>query len=132
MSEIEESTTLGPDFGKIRGIGQEVLPVVLQERSSREVLFIGFANRHALEETLRTGKAVLWSTTRDELWVKGATSGDELRVHEVRINCEQNSLLYIVSLLGEGACHSKDATGRARTSCYYRRVLSTVTPLEFS
>ena len=58
----------------------------------------------------------------DELWVKGATSGDTLKLVEVRVNCEQNSLLYLVRPLGQGACHTKGVDGKARPSCYYRRL----------
>ena len=75
-----------------------------------------------LGETLRRREAVLWSTSRDELWHKGATSGDVLELVEVRVNCEQNSLLYRVRPRTGGACHTRDAEGRARPSCYYRRL----------
>jgi phosphoribosyl-AMP cyclohydrolase len=64
----------------------------------------------------------LWSTSRNELWHKGATSGDTLDLVEVRVNCEQNSLLYRVRPSTGGACHTKDADGKARPACYYRRV----------
>jgi phosphoribosyl-AMP cyclohydrolase len=67
---------------------------------------------------------VLWSTSRDELWHKGATSGDVLDLVEVRVNCEQNSLLYRVVPRTGGACHTIGADGRARPVCYYRRVVS--------
>src|SRR5687768_9815745 len=72
----------------------------------------------------RRREAVLWSTSRDELWHKGATSGDVLDVVEVRVNCEQNSLLYRVIPRTGGACHTTGADGRARPACYYRRVLT--------
>jgi phosphoribosyl-AMP cyclohydrolase len=75
-----------------------------------------------LQHTLEHGVAAFWSTSRNELWVKGATSGDTLEIVEVRVNCEQNSLLYIVRPLGAGACHTKNAQGRSRSSCYYRRI----------
>ena len=64
----------------------------------------------------------LWSTSRNELWVKGATSGDTLDLDDVRINCEQNSLLFLVTPRRKGACHTKDSNGESRISCYYRRV----------
>merc|ERR1712187_1007671 len=83
---------------------------------------MGFANRRALAETLRQQTCVLWSTSRKELWVKGATSGDILELVEVRCNCEQNSLLYMVRPRRTGACHTKDSTGKTRRSCYYRRL----------
>ena len=67
---------------------------------------------------------MLWSTSRDELWHKGASSGDWLDLVEVRVNCEQNSLLYRVRPRTGGVCHTKDADGRARERCYYRRLVS--------
>ena len=71
--------------------------------------------------TLETRTAVLWSTTRDELWHKGATSGDVLDLVEVRVNCEQNALLYRVRPRS-GVCHTRDADGTTRRACYYRRI----------
>ncbi len=126
-NDLEEGTRLTLDFeklAKIGGRGQRVVPVVLQHARTGEVLFVGYANREALSETLRRREAVLWSTSRDEIWHKGATSGDILDLEEVRVNCEQNSLLYRVVPRTGGACHTLDASGRARESCYYRRVTS--------
>ena len=80
------------------------------------------STRAALRYTLEHGVATFWSTSRNELWVKGATSGDTLQIVEVRVNCEQNSLLYLVRPLGKGACHTKDAAGNTRECCYYRRI----------
>jgi phosphoribosyl-AMP cyclohydrolase len=56
------------------------------------------------------------------LWIKGKTSGDTLKVEEVRVNCEQNSLLYLVRMMGGGVCHTKDAEGKTRPTCYYRAI----------
>ncbi len=131
MNELEEGTRAKLDFAKLRKVaetGQDVLPVVLQHADSDEVLFIGYANELALRETLRLRQAVLWSTSRNELWHKGATSGDWLDLVDVRVNCEQNSLLYRVRPRA-GVCHTKDATGSARRQCYYR-VLRDGTELE--
>ncbi len=131
MNELEEGTRAQLDFGKLRKIaetGQAVLPVVLQHADTGEVLFIGYANEHALAETLRLRQAVLWSTSRNELWHKGATSGDWLDLVDVRVNCEQNSLLYRVRP-HSGVCHTKDSAGKARRQCYYR-VLKDATGLE--
>ena len=130
MNELEEGTRAQLDFGKLRKIaetGQAVLPVVLQHADTGEVLFVGYANERALAETLRVRQAVLWSTSRNELWHKGATSGDWLDLVDVRVNCEQNSLLYRVRPRA-GVCHTKDATGKARVRCYYR-VLADATEL---
>ena len=65
--------------------------------------------------------AAFWSLSRDSLWVKGETSGNWLDIVDVRVNCEQNSLLYLVRLRQGGVCHTLEA-GAARHSCYYRRL----------
>ncbi|QKW32730.1 phosphoribosyl-AMP cyclohydrolase [Actinomadura sp. NAK00032] len=130
MNELEEGTRPALDFDKLAGVaatGARVVPVVLQDAESGDVLFIGYANDQALKATLDERIAVLWSTSRNELWRKGATSGDVLRVVDVRVNCEQNSLLYLVDRTTGGACHTKDASGQARPTCYYRSVTDTET-----
>jgi phosphoribosyl-AMP cyclohydrolase len=127
MNVLEEGTELDVEFEKLRKVGaseKPVVPVVLQNADSGDVLFVGYANREALRETLATRQAVLWSTSRGELWRKGATSGDVLDLVDVRINCEQNSLLYRVVPRRGGVCHTRDGDGRARSTCYYRRVVS--------
>jgi phosphoribosyl-AMP cyclohydrolase len=125
VNELEEGTRLELDFGKLRAVaatGSEVVPVVLQDAASKDVLFIGYANEQALKATLDERIAVLWSTSRNELWRKGASSGDVLELVEVRVNCEQNSLLYLVNRTTGGACHTKSASGDARPTCYYRSI----------
>jgi len=125
MNQLEEGTKLALDFGKLQKIAdarQAVVPVVLQHADTREVLFIGYANELALQETIRTKQAVLWSTSRNELWRKGETSGDVLDLVEIRVNCEQNSLLYSVRPRQGGVCHTKDASGKTRVACYYRMI----------
>jgi phosphoribosyl-AMP cyclohydrolase len=124
--ELEEGSEARIDFEKLRKVGQAgaaVVPVVLQHADSGDVLYLAYANELALRETLRTGRAVLWSTSRGELWRKGESSGDVLELVEVRVNCEQNSLLYRVRPRGEGVCHTRDpGSGRRRPGCYYRGV----------
>lgn len=115
---IEETDVLMAQFRKRGGL----LPVVVQEVGDGEVLMVGYADRTALEATRRTGKATFWSTSRGELWTKGETSGNVLYVEEVRVDCDQDALLYRVRLDGEGVCHTKDAAGRPRRSCFYRTV----------
>lgn len=134
MNQLEEGEQLTLDFQKLRKVAQteqDVLPVVLQHADSGDVLFIGYANEQALEETFATKQAVLWSTSRNELWRKGATSGDVLDVVDVRVNCEQNSVLYRVIPRRGGVCHTKARDGNARHTCYYRRVLDSPRGLEF-
>ena len=123
--DLEKGTLLSLDFSKLNQIGSAghpVLPVVVQDSDSGEVLIIAYANEEALRETLKRKEAVFFSTSRNELWHKGATSGDTLSLVEVRVNCEQNSLLYLVRPQGEGACHTKNEEGVARSSCYYRSI----------
>jgi phosphoribosyl-AMP cyclohydrolase len=124
-NELEEGSALTLDWEKLAKLGargSRVVPVVLQHADSGDVLFLGYANQEALRETLARRQAVLWSTSRDELWHKGATSGDWLDLVEVRVNCEQNSLLYRVRPRG-GVCHTKDAAGKTRAQCYYRQMI---------
>ncbi|MDH4144919.1 MAG: phosphoribosyl-AMP cyclohydrolase [Acidimicrobiia bacterium] len=126
MNDLEEGLAVTIDWQKLAKIGEAghaVVPVVLQEADSGEVLFIGYANDEALRATLDRRSAVLWSTSRNELWHKGATSGDTLQLVDVRINCEQNSLLYVVRRSRAGACHTTDASGATRPTCYYRSLV---------
>ena len=102
--------------------GAPVVPVAVQDAESKDVLLIGYVNETALNYTLTHGVAAFWSTSRNELWIKGATSGDTLEIVEIRVNCEQNSLLYLVRPLGQGACHTRGRNGEFRLSCYYRRI----------
>ena len=108
------------DFG---AAGDTLVPVVTQDYYTKEVLILAFANKEAFEETLRSGYATYYSRSRKELWKKGLTSGDLLKIEEVRINCEQNSLLYLVKPMGKGACHAKKSDGNPYKSCYYRKIL---------
>lgn len=132
MNQLEEGTELQLDFSKLRQVGQrgqDVIPVVLQHADTGEVLYVAYANELALRETLKTRRAVLWSTSRNELWRKGETSGDTLELVDVRVNCEQNSLLYRVRPRA-GVCHTKDSAGQTRKACYYRRIDATGDRLE--
>ena len=134
MNVLEEGTKLTLDFHKLQKVAetkQAVVPVVLQHVDTKEVLFIGYANELALQETQKTRRVVLWSTSRNELWRKGETSGDVLDLIEIRVNCEQNSLLYLVRPRRGGVCHTKDAAGQTRISCYYRRTTGGEAELEF-
>jgi phosphoribosyl-AMP cyclohydrolase len=94
-----------------------LVPVVVQEAGTLAVLLVAFMNREAFEKTRETGLAHFWSRSRQELWLKGATSGDYLKVASLAVNCEENSLLLKVSLLGKAACHT------GHRSCYYRELV---------
>ncbi len=115
----EYTTELLLNFGEK---GEELIPVVTQDSATKEVLLLAFANKEAFEETRKSGYATYYSRSRRELWKKGMTSGDMLKVDEIRINCEQNSLLYLVTPQGKGACHAKRENGLPHTSCYYRKI----------
>ncbi len=115
----EHTSQLLLDFGPD---GRTLLPVVTQDARTKDVLILAFVNREAFEETRRSGYATYWSRSRSELWKKGLTSGDMLKVEEIRINCEQNSLVYLVTPQGKGACHAKRPDGLPYPSCYYRRI----------
>jgi len=123
--ELENGTKLALDFtklAKVAACGENLIPAVAQDAETGEVLIVGYANQLALETTLEQGMATFWSSSRNELWIKGKTSGDYLEVVEVRVNCEQNSVLYRVRPKGQGACHVKDEQGSAYKGCYYRRL----------
>ena len=123
--ELEQGSVLNLDFtklSKVANCGADVLPAIAQDATTGEVLIVGYANQLALDTARECGMATFWSTSRNELWIKGKTSGDWLKIEEIRVNCEQNSLLYRVIPQGKGACHTKDEEGKSRSGCYYRRI----------
>ena len=131
--EIEEGVRLELDFTKLKKVAnckEDIIPAVAQDADTGEVLIVGYANELALKTTLQENMATFWSTSRNELWIKGKTSGDYLEIVDVCVNCEQNSLLYRVKPKGRGACHTKNADGTPRAGCYYRKLKSS-TELEF-
>ena len=130
--ELEEGKLLYLDFDKVSKVAAQipgVIPVAIQDADTREVLVVAYANREALQMSLETGIATFWSTSRNELWVKGATSGNIFELVEIRVNCEQNSLLYLVRPKGEGICHTYNSKGKVR-NCYYRRLNTDTGALE--
>ena len=122
--ELEEGKQLHLDFEKLEKVAAQsrgVIPVAVQNYDTREVILIAYTNKEAFEKSIETGIATFWSTSRNELWVKGATSGNTFELKEVYVNCEQNSLVYLVKPLGEDICHTHNAKGKAR-NCYYRKL----------
>ena len=104
-----------------------LIPAVVQDPASLQVLMVGFMNREALEKTAATGRVTFFSRSRNTLWTKGETSGNVLTVRELRINCEENSLLVFADPTGP-TCHT------GHQSCYFRRIepdgsLTTILPL---
>ena len=122
--DLEEGGELQLDFDKLaKAVAQcpKVIPVAVQDADSRELILVAYTNEGALRESIKTRIATFWSTSKNALWVKGATSGNYYELLEVFVNCEQNSLLYLVRSKGEGICHTRNDSGRAR-NCFYRRL----------
>ena len=93
----------------------ELIPVIIQDEESKDVLMLGFTNLEAVQLTLKTKTAWFWSRSRNELWNKGETSGNFLHVTEVRTDCDTDTLLYICRPDGP-TCH----TGERR--CFFRKI----------
>lgn len=91
-----------------------LVPVIVQSAEDRMVLMMAYMNRVTLEQTLRTGLMTYWSRSRDEIWVKGETSGNYQRVRAVHVDCDGDALLFQVDQQGGGACHTGNRT------CFYR------------
>jgi len=124
MKELEEGSKLTLDFAKLAKVaacGQDVLPVAVQNADTDEVILVAYANQLALAKAIETRTAVFWSTSRNELWEKGKSSGEMFDLLEVRVNCEQNSLVYRVRPRRGDICHTKNKAGAPR-NCYYRRL----------
>ena len=124
MNELEEGRELRLDFDKLRKATTacpDILPVAVQNIDTGAVILVAYANAEALRVARATRRAVFWSTSRNELWEKGKTSGETFDLVEIRVNCEQNSLLYRVRPRRGGICHTKNSAGVPR-DCYYRRI----------
>jgi len=85
--------------------GNGLIPVVVQDAETKEVLMLAYVNKEALEKTLKTCKATYWSRSRKELWVKGETSGHTQKIKKVSADCDYDTLLYVVEQTGP-ACHT--------------------------
>jgi phosphoribosyl-AMP cyclohydrolase len=95
------------DYSKLDGL----IPAVIQDAASNEVLMVGFMNQDALDRTMSTGFATFFSRTRGALWTKGATSGNKLRVEQVLVDCDEDTVLVKVTRLGDGnVCHTGERT----------------------
>jgi phosphoribosyl-AMP cyclohydrolase len=92
---------------------QGLVPAIVQDHATGEVLMFAWMNRESLSITIRDRTACYWSRSRQELWLKGATSGHTQQVHELRIDCDQDCILIRVTQVG-GACHT------GNRSCFYR------------
>ncbi len=132
MKELEEGTRLTLDFSKIAKVAKvcpDVIPVAIQNADTHEVILVAYTNEIAMKKTLESGTVVLWSTSRNELWEKGKTSGETYQLVDAFVNCEQNSLVYTVRPRRGGICHTKNCQGQPR-NCYYRRINAATMTLE--
>ena len=99
------------DYSKLDGL----IPAVVQDAASAEVLMVGFMNDEALERTRNTGFATFFSRTRNKLWTKGETSGNRLQVTAMLVDCDDDTVLLKVKRLGDGnVCHTGERT------CFFR------------
>jgi len=124
IATLEEGSVLQLDFTKMAtnfARGLNVIPVAVQDIDTKEVILIAYTNEVALQHSIRTRIATFWSTSRNELWIKGQQSGNTFELVEIRVNCEQNSLVYFVKPKAGGICHTKNERGQAR-NCFYRRL----------
>ena len=110
IEQVEEGDELAPKFD-----AQGLLPVVTTSAMDGTVLMLGYMNDESLDITLRENKACFWSRSRQELWLKGETSGNVLHVKEVRVDCDADALLLKCDPVGP-TCHTNE------TSCFYRTV----------
>ncbi len=99
----------------VRWDEQGLVPVIAQEVGSNDVLMFAWMNREALQKTVELGRAVYWSRSRRRLWFKGEESGHVQRVHEVRLDCDEDVVLLKVEQVGEIACHT------GRHSCFFQK-----------
>jgi phosphoribosyl-AMP cyclohydrolase len=103
---------LEPNFKK----GGGLVPVVVQDWQTGELLMLAYMNREAWLQTLQTGKATYWSRSRNTLWVKGESSGNFQQVKDIFIDCDEDAVLLKVEQAGGAACHT------GHRSCFYRRL----------
>ena len=93
-----------------------LIPVIIQDRHSGKVLMLGYMNTEAIEKTLKSGYVTFFSRSRQKLWTKGETSGYRLRVREIRVDCDHDTLLVQADLKGPGCCHM------GYKSCFFRKL----------
>lgn len=97
-----------------------LLPAIAQDYKTLEILMVAYINSAAWEKTLTTGKAHYWSRSRNALWLKGETSGHVQLIHDILVDCDEDTVIFQVEQLGEAACHT------GHRSCFHRRVAGDV------
>jgi phosphoribosyl-AMP cyclohydrolase len=93
-----------------------LLPAIVQDYQTNEVLMLAYINKQAWEKTLETGKAHYWSRSRNQLWLKGETSGHVQNIHNILVDCDDDTVIYKVEQLGGAACHT------GHRSCFFRQL----------
>lgn len=101
------------DLANLKWDQQGLIPAIVQDANTRQVLMIAYMNAESLQQTLDIGETVFWSRSRGEIWHKGATSGNIQKVREIFVDCDEDSLLILVDPAGP-ACHTGEV------SCFYR------------
>ena len=119
---IEGTNILNLDFTKLERIPEncKVIPVAVQNANTNEIILVAYTNKLAFEETIKHRKAVFWSTSRNELWFKGKDSGNTFSIQSIHVNCEQNSLVYIVTPDNGNICHT--SINNVANNCFYRKL----------
>ena len=102
-------TTLDPQVAALLKDSEALIPAIVQDSTSKEILMLAYMNAQSLELTLTTGKATYWSRSRNELWVKGATSGHFQDVQSISLDCDGDALVLQVIQIG-AACHTGQGT----------------------
>ncbi len=100
------------DFSKLNGL----VPAIVQDFETGEVLMLAFMNKEAWESTLATGRASYFSRSRQKLWIKGETSGNVQIVKEIRVDCDNDSVLLKIKQVGSAACHT------GHKSCFHKKI----------
>ena len=95
---------------------QGLIPAIIQDISSQEVLMMGYMNETSLERTIESGRTCFWSRSRQKFWTKGETSGNVQLIKEILYDCDGDTLLIKVEQKGTGACHTGNRT------CFYRKI----------
>ena len=93
-----------------------LIPAVVQDYASGEVLMLAYINKLSWEKTLETGKAHYWSRSRNSLWLKGESSGNVQIIHDILVDCDSDTVIFKVDQIGDAACHL------GYRSCFFRRV----------
>ena len=101
---------------KLKYNEQGLIPAIVQDINTNEVLMMAYMNEDSLKKTTETGKTCFWSRSRQKFWIKGETSGNVQLVKEILYDCDEDTLLVKVEQVGKGACHTGERT------CFYRRI----------